>query len=316
MSTYSRAPFISYDGKDENGLRAEVKVVVGYGDIFYVEDSDNGKAAKVTFKVENSKWKSSGWAPLDSNVIEKVKEAQSSGVPIHFRIETRRKDHVDRSMPMAEVSPPRDSTAARDNTVKSLAAVRLESEENWVISPHAKTRLEEDPKSGGGSPSAYDTPLEELKPKPSSPHASAPSHSGVEAPPFTTYNNDGSLNLGSVAVSVPSNLFSYVTEYERTHKIEFNDKQRIILSKLMLSASNEIQLGIYDGEKLTKPDLSLGSHTRARALLFESIRTYFPITLELVESKEEMMTWRKNLVEKSLWLWRWSISEVNKLSEG
>lgn len=315
MSTYSRAPFISYDGKDDKGLRAEVKVVVGYGDIFDVEDSDNGKAAKVTFKVENSKWKSSGWAPLDSNIMKKVKEAQDAREPIHFRIETRRKDHVDRSLPMIEVSPPRDSTAARDNTVKSLAAVRLDSEEDWVISPHAKTRLEEDPKSGGGSPSAYDTPLEELQPKPSSSHSSAPSYSGVEAPPFNTYNNDGSLNLGSVAVSVPANLFAYVTEYERTHKLEFNDKQRIILSKLMLSAANEIQLGIYDGEKLTKPDLSLGSHTRARALLFESIRTYFPITSDLLDSKEKMMEWRGNLVEKSLWMWRWSISEVNKIIE-
>lgn len=314
--TYSSAPFISYDAVSPTD-RAEVKVITGYGDIFDIEASDAGKSKNVTFKVSNSKFKSNGWAPTGGNVLTKVEEAKAAGVPIHFRIEVRRKDHVDRSLPIAEIST---LALAKDNVVKSLAAVKLEGDTEWTVSPFAKTRLDEDPRTGGGAGgSANDFTPEELgigAPKAAAePKASYNSkNNSFEAAPYATYNFDGTLNYGSAAVGVPSSLFSFVVEYERTNEAvgTLTEKQRVLLAKALLSAANELQVSIYDG-RLKHPDLSLGSHTRARALIFETIRTFLPLTAEIVADKENIKAWRDDVVAKSLGMWKWSISEVEKI---
>jgi hypothetical protein len=320
-ATYSSAPFISKDvGPGGPTDRAEVKVVTGYGNIFDLELSDKGKSVNVFFKVDNTKYKSSGWAPAGGNVVTKVEEAKAAGVPIYFRIEVRRKDTVDRTESIKDLS---SLAKAKDNVVKSLAAVKIEGEEEWTISPHAKTRLEEDVFFGGASSaggSAYDYSLEDLghgnKPKESSADVTPSNwHPGIEAAPYSTLNKDGSLNVGSFAVAVPLNLFSFVVEYERTHEDAvgpLTDKQRILLAKVLMSAANELQLAVYDG-KLENPDMSAGSHTRARAIIFEIIRTFYPLTGEIAGDKALMKEWRSNIVEKSLGMWRWGISEVEKV---
>lgn len=317
METYSSHPFISHDGIDSQGVRAEVRVVMGYGKIHDVEESEKGKASNVTFKVENTKWKSSGYAPNDSNVMKKIQEAQDLNVPIHFRIETTRKKGVDRGLPISEIS-----TFGSGKTFKSLAAVRLEGEDEWTISPRALTRFDEDP-IPDGPVSANSQPLEKLQASKGgdTKRSNNRSNNGKfrEAPPYATYNDDGSLNYGSMAVSVPLNLYSYVTEYVRNNPdaAGLTDKSKIVLSRLMLSMSNDIQMGIYESDegKLEKPDLSAGSHTRARALVFETIRTFYPITTETVASKESLKEWRDNVVDKSLAMYRWSVAEIKKLEE-
>lgn len=314
--TYSSAPFIALDAVSPTD-RAEVKVVIGYGDIFDIEASDKGKSHNVTFKVANSKFKSNGWAPDGGNVMAKVNEAKAAGVPIHFRIEVRRKDHVDRTLPIAEIST---LALAKDNVVKSLAAVRLEEDAEWTVSPFAKTRLDEDPRSGGGAGgSANDFSPEELGiGAPKAAAAPKPSYNvknnSFEAAPYATYNFDGSLNYGSAAVAVPSSLFSFVVEYERSNEAigTLAEKQRVLLAKVLLSAANELQVAVYDG-RLEAPDLSLGSHTRARALMFETIRTFLPLTAEIVAEKENIKAWRDEVVAKSLAMWKWSISEIEKI---
>jgi hypothetical protein len=211
---------------------------------------------------------------------------------------------------------------AKDNVVKSLAAVRLDTDTEWTVSPFAKTRLDEDPRTGGGAGgSANDFSPEELgigaKPASSAPKASYNSkNNSFEAAPFATYNFDGSLNLGSAAVAVPASLFSFVVEYERSHEAvgTLTEKQRITLAKVLLAAANELQVSVYDG-KLEAPDLSLGSHTRARALMFETIRTFLPLTAEIVAEKESLKAWRDEVVAKSLAMWKWSITEVEKIEK-
>lgn len=316
--TYSSAPFISYDAVSPTD-RAEVKVTTGYGDIYEIEASDKGKSHNVTFKVANTKFKSNGWAPDGGNVMAKVNEAKAAGVPIHFRIEVRRKDHVDRTIPIADIST---LAKAKDNVVKSLAAVRLEEDAEWTVSPFAKTRLDEDPRGNGGGAggSANDFSPEELGIGKPAAASSAPKpaynskNNSFEAAPFATYNFDGSLNYGSVAVSVPASLFSFVVEYERSNEAvgTLTEKQRVQLAKVLLSASNELQVSVYEG-KLDAPDLSLGSHTRARALMFETIRTFLPLTAEIAGDKESLKAWRDEVVAKSLAMWKWSISEVEKI---
>lgn len=310
LGTYSKAPFISYDGPDSNDVRAEVQVVEGYGLVDAIESSDKGTASKITFKVENTKWPSSGWLPSDSPLMETINSAHESGDPIFFRIEKVRKPDVDRTASIVELTKGSDN--ARNNSFKSLAAVRADEESDWVISDKAKTRLDEDPKPSNGS-SAYDYSLEELKKR----GGSAPTPEGravdnFEAPPYKLYNFNGTLNLGSYAVGVPAGIYSYVSEYARTNELEIPEKLKRTLSRVILQAANTLQVNVYDGE-LEKPDLSAGSHTRARAILFEVIRSLHPITQEVYSSREPLVEWRNEILESGEKLWRWSIQETERV---
>lgn len=312
--TYSSHPFISHDGPDENGIRAEVRVVTGYGNIKNIEPSANGKASNVVFSVDNTRFDLKGWAPEDSDVMKKVHEAHDNNEPIHFRIETRRKDHVDRSLPMDTVAPKKDMNAARDNIFKSLAAVKLEDDDEWTISKHALTRLEEDPRTSGAH-SAYDHSIDELRgsSKAATENRGGSRHS-IESTPFFTRNNNGKVNPGSTAVAVPLNLYNFVSEWNRTHEdVDFSEKQLITITKAMLLTANRLQKDIYDGE-LEEPDLSLGSHTRARALIFDVIRNFFPITEETVADKKSLQSWVDEVHQKALSMWKWSIDEIEKLA--
>lgn len=307
--TYSGRPFISHDGPDDNGFRAEIKVVTGFGHVDSIEKSAAGKSAKVSFAVENTKFKSSGWAPVEDKVMKLVETAQASGEPIHFRIETRRQDKIPRETPISELT---DLANARDSIHKSLAAVKLADDDEWTISPFAKTNMAEDPTFG--SKSANDYSLEELrKMKGGSPDAgAAPSYRGIEPPPYVTKNSKGDLNPGSMAVAVPLNIYTFLTEYLKDNDLQIDDKTKFSVVKTILEACNEAQLGIYNGE-LDSPDLSLGSHTRARALVFESVRIFFPLTVEIMEDKAALKRWKTDTVDKVLKMWNWSMKEVSAL---
>jgi len=316
MDTYSRKPFITHDKIDENGVRAEVKVITGFGVPEKINPSDKGKSQNVSFRVENTKYLPAGWAPIDDPVMAIVKAASESGEAIHFRIEQRRKDNVDRTKTIDELAPKGNMAAARDNTFRSLAAVKRADDENWTTSPYMKTRFEEDPVDASHvDPYAMD--LESFTGgKVTSPSAARPAanNNGFEPAPYITRNNDGTINVGSIAVSVPLNLYSFVLDYERSNPElgELSDTARTTLAKVLLHASNEIQLGIYEG-KMEKPDMSAGSHTRARALVFEVIRTFYPLTKDVMKDKDSLVEWKELIVKKSLAMWKWSISEVEKI---
>lgn len=316
IKTFSAFPFIAFDGVDDNGVRAEVKVVVGCGTVLKTEASGAGKSKKVFFEVSNTKHNPAGWVPADSNVFKKIEEAEANGTPIEFRIETKRKDTVDRTLKMDEVAPKGDMNKARDNTFKSLAAVKFTDEDDWTISPHALTRIDEDPRASGGH-SAYDmTPEEIAAGKASKVSASAPKPYGFEPQPWFTRNANGDVNPGSVAVGVPITLYSFIAEWESAHNLTLSEKQRVILTKALLSTANKLQVAIYEGkeEELEQADLSLGSHTRARALIFDMIKIFYPLTDDVVSSSDNIKEWVGNIHDKALGMWKWSLSEIDKIS--
>lgn len=314
--TYSRKPFISKDGPDETGYRAEVKIVMGFGEVFDIEESDAGKSAKVSFKCGNTKYKPAGWAPVDSDLIKLAQSAKETGEAIHFRIETRRKEKVDRTIPINDLSATAD--AAKENVYKSLSAVRRDDDKNWIISQYARTNMAEDPGSIVGG-SANDYTIEELRAMSGGSANNAPDaprQSGIEAPPYALYNNDGSINVGSIAVGVPSNIHSFLVQYMKDNGIELDSARKFAVVKTILKACNDVQLGIYEGEgKLEKPDLSLGSHTRARALIFESIRETVPLTQEILNDDDLMKSWLDETVDKAVKMWQWSIKLVKSVSK-
>lgn len=133
--------FVSHDGTDGNGVRAEVYVQAGEGVVTEIKESANG-TADVHFSVENLKFPVHGWIGQDNPVYEVVKKAKESGDKVSFRIEGQRKAKVERTTPIAELRA--DMKTARDNTISILASV------NNIVSDEAVTNPDEDPASTYG----------------------------------------------------------------------------------------------------------------------------------------------------------------------
>lgn len=320
METYSSTPFISLDGADAEGKRAEVKVVTGYGRVKEVEPSKAGKSFKVSFEVENTEFNPSGWAPDGSNVLEKIREAESRGEPIHFRLETRRQKHIDRSLPLAEVAPPGDTSAARKNIHKSLAAVKFEGDDAWTVSQHAVTNMIEDPKDRGGNGiySAANLSAEELAAlnggaAPEGGGAATVARSfGVEPDEYVARLASGAVNPGSVAALALFDFVTFVAQWDRDHEGEavVGEKKHVVLAKALLAATNAVQLGVFDGE-LERANPLAPSHKNARAVVFEIVRAYYPLSAEVVASKEAIVEWKENVEAKALGMFKWAISEID-----
>lgn len=135
------AKFLSHDGTDKSGIRAEVMVQSGTGKI--KELVPRGKATKdgtyrnveVVFTPDNPKLIRKVYALLDTtakDLWEYVQEAHSTQKDISYRIESQRKRTIDRSIKF-------DDLTHSEEVVRILAAV------DTVFSHEAKTNPEEDP---------------------------------------------------------------------------------------------------------------------------------------------------------------------------
>lgn len=296
---WSRAPFISHDGPDDKGVRAEVKVTLGFAVPTEIEASDKGKAARVKFPVDNTKWPSTGWAPVDSNVMKLVQEAHDNETPLYFRIETIRKPGVDRTESIVDLT--KGSDAARENANKSLAAVKREDDDEWTISSRAMTRLDEDPTQEGGT-SAYNHSLEELK-------GATTTATVGSAPAVEPLTVDGKPNFKSSAVLVPAEFFRFLSQYAANEGFDVDTASLRSLSKMLLAASNKIQVATSHGE-LEEADLTDSSHETARRIVTLTVETIVPFTQEVVESPENQTDWAGKVLKSSLSLLKWSAGEA------
>lgn len=301
--TFSRAPFISLDGVDNDGVRAEVRVVIGYGDVVQVKPTESGKTNNIEFAVSNTEYNPSGYS-RDQRLLDKIKIAQEAGEPIHFRIETRRKPGVDRSKPYAEL----DSNRGKE-VVKSLAAVRLEDDEEWTVSQDAVTRLDEDPQSSNGIISANQQSLEQLKGSTSRSEGNSNSRNGDFEPAPYVAKWRGKVNPGGIAVAVPISFYMDIFNYEKERGFELTSDRRKEVAIVMLKIANRLQKDIMKHLELEYKgvDLTAGSHTRARALIFEALRSFYPVNADTFSSDEEFAKWQKNVYTVALSMWKWGL---------
>lgn len=133
--------FVSHDGIDSNGVRAEVYVQDGRGTVKEIKENKNG-TADVHFQVENLKYPVHGWIGQDNPVYDVVKKSLESKEDVQFRIEVQRKPSVERNIPIGELRT--DMNKARENTISILAAI------NGIFSDEAVTNPSEDPASTYG----------------------------------------------------------------------------------------------------------------------------------------------------------------------
>lgn len=130
--------FISHDGADANGVRAEVVVVKGRGVVTDIVLGNKDRSVQVSFMEENLKNPIKGWANVGTPIHTEVLRAKETGEEVNYRIEIQRKSFIPREQPMEEVRPKGDMITANKNAIRILAAV------NDVVSDEAVTHPSED----------------------------------------------------------------------------------------------------------------------------------------------------------------------------
>lgn len=307
MDTYSRV-HTSLDAIDKDGVRAEVRVQTGRAFIEEVTPSKAGKACNVVVRVEGSDYKMNGWVPIGDPVYNKVLEAQKAGTPIDFRIETARKTDIDRNIPIKELTP---LAVAMKSVNKAFAAAKLPDEEDWVFSPKMRTRVEEDPRDGQDPNSMS---LEDFTGQSSGTPVKSnnDSFSGIEPPPYKTYIDSETINPGSYAAAVPVSILSFVISKADEEGLELSEKEKALLAKTIIKLTNELQNYMYNYE-LEKPLLDANSHTRARAIIFQLIESYYKLSSVEVSNKESLKEWYDSISAKAHSLWDWNMREHKSL---
>lgn len=137
------AKFLSHDGQDKNGVRAEVMVQTGTGKIKNITNrgkaSDDGsyRNVEVEFTPDNPKLQHKVYALLDTTAIELwnyIQEAHSANKDISYRIESQRRRAVSRDIKFEDLKH-------SEQVVRVLAAI------DNIFSHEAKTSPTEDPDS-------------------------------------------------------------------------------------------------------------------------------------------------------------------------
>lgn len=299
---YINRPITAKDGADSGGNRAEVRVQTGYAFIDSVVDKKSQQTAKFSFTFEGTKLKHpvGGWIHKteDEEIYNMLNKAYNEETPIHFRIESKRRDHVDRSIPINDILT---LEKAKDNTITIIAGVKVNASDDWKLSSERVTLPSEDQVQGSvaatpeNSAEAVNSPL-------------IRSHAKIENPSYLSRNNDGSINPGGNAVSAITNTYMYVFSYQQEHpEIEMSDADVFRITGRILSICNDAQLHVY-GSKMNRPNMSLSSHVRARSLTFHTIDNVNPITKELLNDNEKLKEWEETVLERVKKMWSWSIN--------
>lgn len=321
MTELYTTAFVSKDFVEGDAVeRAEVFVVVGKGNITEIKDSGSGKAKQVIIDAgrehQGRPLYSKGWAPADSDIIKKAQEALDNEETVEFRIETvrnpkntRTKENVDRSIPIDELRKGMEN--ARENVTLSVARIKLVSEDDWTDGI-LRTNIKEDRVKTGRTAADLDDSELDTGRKASSGSSYEYSDS-VEPQAWISRLKNGSVNPGSYHVAALSNIYGFVADWNREHSdVEIDVEAARRISRSLLGVAGKLQVKIFDGE-LEAPDLGKQSHTRARALIFETIKNQEPITEGVVENSDEFKAWLRKVYNAALSHWQWSVETVEPL---
>lgn len=139
------APFVSHDGEDAQGVRAEVWVQTGTGTITTIERKDDASSKNAMVVVKSSlaqvKKPIKGWIDKSDPVYAEVLAAHESGREVEYRLESQRKKAVDRTTPIAELRV--NTEVAGENTMMIFAGL------DGTLTKEAVTNPAEDPTPGG-----------------------------------------------------------------------------------------------------------------------------------------------------------------------
>lgn len=145
-------PFVSRDGADDRGIRAEVWVETGTGPVTAVEhmDDDSKRNARISISPTYLDRPVFGWVSKVDPVYTKAVAALHNGQEVNYRVESQRKKNTDRSLPIAELRS--------DTKIASTSIVRILAGLDGLLSDEAVTNPAEDPHVVTGRIKATTTP--------------------------------------------------------------------------------------------------------------------------------------------------------------
>lgn len=316
-------PFISKDGTDSDGIRAEVYVETGTGTVNKIEPHDNGTAVSVSIKNSNPKVKypSAGWINSDDPLFQLVQDAHESGREITYRIESQRKSHVDRTLPIAPLRA--NTEIAKENVVRVFAALdgtlSLEAVTNPAEDPTSSGRIRATPTPTPTAPQFTEpnlTPQKPQNPLPNPTNEQAPQQTAphtrtavTEAVPWEYYNSDGTINFGSMWFTAASQAERFIRENITAHEgkksklltptvdIHVNALTRGLLS-VMDAVAISTQKIVYN--QTLSPSWRAQFHARIRGIVYDTIENYFPLPFGNRPNPEFYQKWFNNVYETSL----------------
>lgn len=144
------ASFVSHDGNDPQGIRAEVFVQTGPGVVISLEESGNNVNVKLKPSNPNMRKPVNGWLSKDDELFPMLVQAKEQNREIEYRIECQRKRNIDRKAPIAELRV--DAETAAQNCRNIFAGF------DGNLSREAVTNPAEDPYQGGRIPATGNTP--------------------------------------------------------------------------------------------------------------------------------------------------------------
>lgn len=290
--------FISYDGPDSTGQRAEVYVSVATeGKVVNLEDGTKGEVVKAKFTTEKLKYPQVANLRKDDPVYQILVDALANKTPVAYRIESQRKPTIDRSLPITELRA--TAEIAQENTKSILAGI------NGILTSEAVTDPTEDPEQSGGRFRAVDRPkeIDSSSPTPQSNSYSRQGNgsSATEEKPWEDYNSDGRVNLGSFTVTglvgAESKAREHLVEQDVVSVNDFltdaAENKIHYLTKVLLRVADAVQVAPdhADGGS-SRPNRGSNSHTRARGIVYDSLK-YLPFTKEL--GKDDIKEWETRL---------------------
>lgn len=295
--SFAARPFISHDGGDADGVRAEVEVQTGTAPI--MELDNKGRTAQLRFQPDNLKYPISGWINTNSEAFRIAEAQYKAGLPIDFRIEKQRlpfdketKQPISRKTTMKElIADPATGKNSNDLSKRRikrlLVGVAVPGEQMHFV--QAQTSPKEDAIAKGGVTGASaldltDEQLAELERR-SAANAAGPAtvaaagpQSDVESPEWSQTNADGKANPGARSVRLVADLYLAlrrgIPELDPTDADEHTaERNRKLLGKMLSSLVNgadKMQVDVYN-DVLRKPDRNLASWGTAIGLLKESL---------------------------------------------
>lgn len=268
------AQFISHDGQDANGVRAEVSVETGTGKITQLTPSPSGTNVSLVIRTPGLTHPQPAWVKADDPVFPEVQKAYDTQSDIQYRIESQRKPKIDRATPLAELRSSME--IAKINTNKILANI------NGQATKEAVTNPDEDPAPGGRIPAGPVAAKEAPAPtQQSTSRGNSSSHANSnteEAPPFAEYNFDHehSYNYGSYSAQAVFGAELFVRKQLMANNLPTDaDTMRNYMTTILDIVS---KLQGYLTRK--KPNRMASSNTRVRSLVYDTIEHFHPFPVD------------------------------------
>lgn len=274
--------FVSFDGADSDGVRAEVSVSKGRGMVRSIVPHDSVPASNVEIKTEGLKFSQKGWVNNDSPVLRAAQEALDNGTEVEYRLESQRRAKVDRSIPIDDLRLDKENNGT---TIRSILAGI-----NGVYSDEMVTDPEEDPAPGGRIPARGQNRAPQNQPvqgnqnqgnqglQNASQNIPAQGNPGPEGMQWELFNHDRTINVGSYAVQAATGVEFFVHKQMLQAGLALDNPEfdNIIRgwSFALLDMADSIQQYITGKEwNRLKP-----SHSRVRGVIFDTIETAYPMS--------------------------------------